>query len=86
MRKVSPWYLLSYISRGRGKIDRGYSTGAEMALEMLQAGEGSAAILAREGLSVSGTLLLDLCRLLVLHIGGLLGFLGGQEGKEFEAL
>jgi hypothetical protein len=63
------------------RIDRGYSTGAEMALEMLQAGEGSTAVFTRERFSVSGTLLLDFCRFLILHIEGVVGVPGGSRGE-----
>lgn len=56
-----------------------------MALEMLQTSKGSTAIFAGERLSVSGALLLDFGRFLVLHNWGL-GILGEREGKEFDAL
>lgn len=75
----------------------GYSTSAEMALEMFQAGERATAIFTGKGLAVSGTLLLDFCSLVVLHgffgmggggdLGwGFCGIWGEEEGKEFEVL
>jgi hypothetical protein len=68
MRRVSPLYL-SYIRKAQGPGRGGYSTGAEMALEMLQASKGSTAIFTRQGLSVSSTLLF--LGFLVLHLWGL---------------
>lgn len=75
----------------------GYSTGAEMALEMFQAGERATAIFTGKRLAVSGTLLLDFCGLFVLHsifwdggcgdrVGDFCGIWGEEEGKEFEVL
>jgi hypothetical protein len=102
MRKAFLWYLLSDIrridqTRGVRGGAGGYSTGAEMALEMFQAGERATAIFTGKGLAVSGTLLLDFCGLFVLHgifwmggcgdrVGVFCGIWGEEEGKEFEAL
>jgi hypothetical protein len=74
----------------------GYSTGAEMALEMFQAGERATAIFTGKGLAVSGTLLLDFCSLLVLHgffwdggkgiwVGVSAGFGGKKRGKNLRS-
>ena len=46
----------------------GYSTGAEMALEMLQTGKGATAVLAGQGFAMR-LFLLDLDRILVVHGG-----------------
>lgn len=66
MKRASPWCLGRWVSHGgRGRLEvrhgqkaQGYSTGAEMALEMFQPGKRPAAIFARQGFPMSGGVLL----------------------------
>ena len=62
MRKASPWYLdgtrqSRVCGKATGSRERlqGYSTGAEMALEVFQARKRATAIFTRQGLAMSGS-------------------------------
>lgn len=65
----------------------GYSTGAEMALEMFQTGKRAAAVLAGEGLAMY-LFLLDLDLVLVVHGGEHSDYEGTNSSveEEFEAV